>query len=77
MKIAFGCDPNAIGLTDAYQTERAQLSNDANIVAFGAQVTGMQLAKKLLTEYLSHTYIDGARSSPKVLAISDYENGSC
>lgn len=64
-------------LTDAYQAERAQLSNDANVVAFGAQVTGEQLAQKLLTEYLAHTYVEGTRSAPKVDAIAAYENGSC
>ncbi|MDR1512708.1 MAG: RpiB/LacA/LacB family sugar-phosphate isomerase, partial [Propionibacteriaceae bacterium] len=43
-------------LTDVYQAQRAQLSNNANIVAFGSQVTGVELAKALLKEYLANTY---------------------
>lgn len=60
-------------LTDAYQAERAQLSNDANMVAFGAQVTGVESVKRLVREYLSVSYVENERSAPKLVALYDYE----
>lgn len=60
-------------LTDAYQAERAQLSNDANMVAFGAQVTGVESIKRLVREYLSVSYGENERSAPKLAALYDYE----
>ena len=60
-------------LTDAYQAERAQLSNDANMVAFGAQVTGVESVKRLVREYLSVSYVENERSAPKLAALYDYE----
>ncbi len=60
-------------LTDCYQAQRAQLSNNANIIALGAQVTGIELAKCLVQEYLNNTYNPNSRSAPKVDKISEYE----
>ena len=47
-------------------------SNNANMVALGAQVTGIELAKCLVKEYLSHSF-DPESSKPKVDRISAYE----
>ena len=63
-------------LTDAYQAERAKLSNDANMVAFGAQVTGVESVKRLVREYLSVSYVENERSAPKLAALYDYETES-
>jgi ribose 5-phosphate isomerase B len=60
-------------LGDIYQAQRAQLSNNANMVAMGAQVVGVEVAKCLLAEYLSHSFDPDSRSGPKVAAISTYE----
>jgi ribose 5-phosphate isomerase B len=60
-------------LTDAYLAVRAQLSNDANIVAFGGQVTGVEAIKRLVREYLSVSYGENERSAPKLAALYDYE----
>ncbi|MDR0285168.1 MAG: RpiB/LacA/LacB family sugar-phosphate isomerase [Propionibacteriaceae bacterium] len=60
-------------VTDVYQAQRATLSNNANVVAFGAQVTGIELAKALLTEFLAHTYDPESRSAPKVARIAEFE----
>ncbi|MDR3322011.1 MAG: RpiB/LacA/LacB family sugar-phosphate isomerase [Synergistaceae bacterium] len=60
-------------VTDIYQAQRAQLSNNANIIAFGAQVMGVEVAKCLLKEYLSQSYDPNSRSAPKVCRITDYE----
>jgi ribose 5-phosphate isomerase B len=60
-------------VTDIYQAERAQLSNAANIITMGAQVTGIELAKCLVKEYLANTYEQNSRSAPKVARIVEYE----
>lgn len=60
-------------VNNIYQSERAQLSNSANIITLGAQVTGIELAKCLVREYLSHTFDTNSRSVPKVRAIAEYE----
>lgn len=57
---------------DAFSAERAALSNDANVVTMGARVIGIELAKKLLLEWLSHRYKDGS-STPKIQAIHEVE----
>lgn len=59
-------------LTDAYQAERAQLSNNANLIALGAQVTGPKLARVLVRTYMANTYVPGGRSEPKVARIAEY-----
>ena len=52
---------------------QAQLSNNANIITLGAQVTGIELAKCLVKEYLSVTFDPESRSMPKVVRITEYE----
>ncbi|MDR1790183.1 MAG: RpiB/LacA/LacB family sugar-phosphate isomerase [Propionibacteriaceae bacterium] len=63
----------AANIHDVYQAERAQLSNNANIVTFGAQVIGPVLAARLLEAYLAVSYDPNSRSAPKVGRICDYE----
>jgi ribose 5-phosphate isomerase B len=60
-------------VTNIYQAERSQLSNNANIIALGAQITGIELAKCLIREYLANTYVQNSRSAPKVDRITEYE----
>lgn len=58
---------------DTYSAERAQKSNDAQIITFGARVIGPELAKSIVDTWLSSEY-DGGRSAPKVARINEYEN---
>ena len=67
----------AANLGDVYQAERAQLSNNANIVTMGAQVLGVELAKCLLKAYLAVSYDPNSRSAPKVERIAEYESKGC
>lgn len=60
-------------VTDVYQAQRAQLSNNANIITIGAQVTGIELAKCLVKEYLGVRCVPNSRSDPKVKRILEYE----
>ena len=60
---------------DVYQAQRAALSNNANVITMGSQVVGIELAKCMVKEYLSHTYSENSRSHVKVQRIVDFENG--
>ncbi|MDR3255753.1 MAG: RpiB/LacA/LacB family sugar-phosphate isomerase [Synergistaceae bacterium] len=60
-------------VSNIYQAQRAQLSNNANIITFGAQVMGVELAKCLVKEYLSNAYDPKSRSGPKVGRITEFE----
>lgn len=61
-------------INDVYQAQRAELSNHANIITMGAQVTGSELAKQLLKAYLGVEWDPNCRSVNKVQAVYDYEN---
>ncbi|HHT24102.1 MAG TPA: RpiB/LacA/LacB family sugar-phosphate isomerase [Clostridiaceae bacterium] len=60
-------------VSNIYQAQRAELSNNANIITMGAQVTGIELAKMFVREYLGSNFDPASRSGPKVKAIVDYE----
>lgn len=62
-------------VADIYQARRAQLSNRANLIAIGAQVTGPEVAKCLLEEYLSQSFDPLSRSAEKIAAIVQFEHG--
>lgn len=61
-------------LSDPYSAQRATLSNNANMIAMGQQVIGIETAKVLLTEYLAHTFDPNSRSAPKVARIVELES---
>lgn len=58
---------------DIYQAQRAQLSNNANIITMGAQVVGIELAKCMVKEYLALTFDENGRSKSKVERIYEFE----
>lgn len=60
-------------VNDVYQAQRATLSNNANLIALGSQVTGVESAKVLVREYLSHSFDPNSRSKPKIDRICEYE----
>ena len=57
---------------DTFSAERAALSNDAHVITMGARVIGIELAKKIVMEWLANEFKDGP-STPKVHAIMDLE----
>ncbi|MCI8350287.1 MAG: RpiB/LacA/LacB family sugar-phosphate isomerase [Oscillospiraceae bacterium] len=60
-------------VNNVYQAQRAALSNNANLITMGAQVTGIEVAKMMVDEYLASTFDPQSRSMPKVARIYDYE----
>ena len=53
---------------DIFSARRSILSNDGNVICFGARVIGPELAKAILGEWMTLEYIDGP-STPKVQEI--------
>lgn len=60
---------------DTYSAERAQKSNDAQIVCLGARVVGPELAKSIVSAFLESSF-ESARSGPKVDRIRHYEQAA-
>ncbi|KAI9036236.1 RpiB/LacA/LacB family sugar-phosphate isomerase [Aspergillus affinis] len=63
----------AVTAHDSFSVERAVLSNNAQVLCFGQRVIGVELAKKLATEWLTYTFDEGSGSAKKIEAISEYE----
>jgi len=74
MSIAANKVPGAYAAlcSDAYSTERSIKSNNVNIMTLGEQVTGVQLAKSLVSIWMAAEYSPGGRSEPKIQRICDY-----
>lgn len=58
---------------DSYSVERSILSNNCQILTLGARVIGIELASRLVTEWLDYEFDETSASSRKVKLISDYE----
>jgi ribose 5-phosphate isomerase B len=58
--------------SDVYSAERAIKSNNANILTLGSQVTGVELAKKLVETWMRAEYVPGGRSEVKIHRIYEY-----
>ena len=58
---------------DSFSVERSILSNDCQVLTMGQRVIGLELAKKLVGEWLSHRFDESSSSAAKVDAICSYE----
>lgn len=63
----------AVTAHDSYSVERSVLSNNAQVLTLGQRVIGLELAKKLVKEWLEHRFDETSSSAAKVDAISSYE----
>lgn len=66
----------AVTAHDSYSVERSVLSNNAQVLTMGQRVIGLELAKKLVGEWLDHRFDEDSPSAAKVDAISSYEDAS-
>jgi ribose 5-phosphate isomerase B len=57
---------------DNFSAERSILSNNGNVICMGERVIGHELAKKIIGEWITLEFKDGA-STPKVKEIIDIE----
>ncbi|HZR50396.1 MAG TPA: ribose-5-phosphate isomerase [Streptosporangiaceae bacterium] len=58
---------------DSYSVERSVLSNNAQILALGQRVIGLEVARRLVREWLTYDFDESSASWEKVALISAYE----
>ncbi len=63
----------AVTAHDSYSVERSVLSNDAQVLCIGQRVIGIELAKRLVDEWLEYTFDTTSKSAEKVSEILAYE----
>jgi ribose 5-phosphate isomerase B len=66
----------AVTAHDSFSVERAILSNNAQILCLGQRVIGIELARRLIKEWLSYRFDASSKSSIKLAVISSYEAGA-
>ena len=57
---------------DNFAAERSILSNNGNVLCLGERIIGVELAKKIVNEWIGLEFKDG-NSTPKVAAICEIE----
>ena len=68
----------AVTAHDSYSVERSVLSNNAQVLCMGQRVVGIELARKLVREWLTLHFDETSASAEKVAVITEYETtGSC
>jgi ribose 5-phosphate isomerase B len=68
----------AVTAHDSYSVERGVLSNDAQVLTMGQRVIGIELARRLVREWLTYRFDPSSASAEKVAVIGEYEStGSC
>ena len=68
----------AVTAHDSFSVERGVLSNDAQILTMGQRVIGIELARRLVREWLTYRFDPTSASAEKVAVIGEYEStGSC
>lgn len=63
----------AVTAHDSFSVERAILSNDAQVLCMGERVVGIELARRLVKEWLTYRFDTGSASAKKVEAIMEHE----
>src|SRR5215213_2953174 len=58
---------------DSYSVERSVLSNDCQVLTLGARVIGLELAKRLVDEWLGYEFDPSSPSAAKVAVIAEFE----
>lgn len=68
----------AVTAHDSFSVERSVLSNDAQVLTMGQRVVGIELARRLVREWLEYRFDTSSASAEKVAVIGEYETtGSC
>lgn len=63
----------AVTAHDSYSVERSILSNDSQVLCIGQRVIGIELAKRLVDEWLDYQFDSHSKSAEKVAEIVTYE----
>lgn len=68
----------AVTAHDSFSVERGVLSNNAQVLTMGQRVVGIELARRLVREWLTYRFDEASASAEKVAVIGEYETtGSC
>ncbi|MGC0369462.1 ribose-5-phosphate isomerase [Microbacterium sp. SLBN-111] len=68
----------AVTAHDSFSVERSVLSNDAQVLCLGQRVIGLELARRLVREWLDYRFDSASASADKVAVLSAYEaSGTC
>jgi len=68
----------AVTAHDSFSVERSVLSNDAQVLCLGQRVVGIELARRLVREWLDYRFDPASASAEKVAVIGAYETaGQC
>ena len=68
----------AVTAHDSFSVERGVLSNDAQVLTMGQRVIGIELARRLVREWLGYRFDPASASAAKVAVIGEYETtGRC
>ncbi len=63
----------AVTAHDSYSVERSVLSNNAQVLCMGQRVVGIELARKLVHEWLGYTFDPTSHSQANVQALEKYD----
>lgn len=66
----------AVTAHDSFSVERSVLSNDAQVLALGQRVIGLELARRLVREWLGYQFDPASTSAKKVATITAYERSA-
>jgi ribose 5-phosphate isomerase B len=61
---------------DSYSVERSVLSNNAQVLTMGQRVIGLELARRLVREWLTYRFDEASASADKVRVLSDFESST-
>ncbi|HEX3815974.1 MAG TPA: ribose-5-phosphate isomerase [Mycobacteriales bacterium] len=59
---------------DAFSAERSVLSNNCQVLTMGERVVGIELARRLVREWLGYVFDERSASAQKVAVITEYES---
>uniref|UniRef100_L2FDL5 Ribose 5-phosphate isomerase n=1 Tax=Colletotrichum fructicola (strain Nara gc5) TaxID=1213859 RepID=L2FDL5_COLFN len=63
----------AVTAHDSFSVERAIKSNNAQVLCLGQRVIGIELARRLVSEWLGYEFDPNSASAAKVKVIDDYD----
>lgn len=66
----------AVTAYDSYSVERSVLSNNAQVLCMGQRVVGLEVARRMVKEWLGYEFDPSSSSGPKVEAINAYDTGA-
>ncbi|MFE6040692.1 ribose-5-phosphate isomerase [Streptomyces sp. NPDC056452] len=67
----------AVTAHDSFSVERAVLSNNAQVLTMGQRVIGLELARRLVREWLGYRFDASSPSSGKVDVLDAYDTSEC